>query len=143
MIILHFAGYYKKVESRRRSTVPELLSDKHENFDCWKFFLMKLSKEDEILLERWMVKELQYRHKNNPSVLAQYIISLLREDKPDESTLKAHCVEEARPFLKEHSRDFVSLVFAAINGTTQSCPSLTSLFLLKCITLNISFFLCF
>ena len=58
-------------------------------------------------LSEWLSGALEPICEAEPTVLAKYVIALLRNDKPDDE-LKARCEEELEDFLKAHTQKFVS-----------------------------------
>jgi ABC-type uncharacterized transport system fused permease/ATPase subunit len=74
---------------------------------------MHLSKEDEINIERWLVRQLELMHLNNAETLSKYILSLLKQERDN---LKQFCCDELRTFLKERTEDFVALLFSSLQG---------------------------
>jgi hypothetical protein len=74
---------------------------------------MHLSKDDEISIERWLVRELELMHQNNAETLSKYILSLLKQERDN---LKQFCHDELRTFLKERTEEFVALLFSSLQG---------------------------
>ena len=80
---------------------------------------MFLSDREERKLEGWLIQQLQEIRQKNPEVLAQYIISLLKQDQDDgadDDALKSYCTEEVKAFLKDKSSSFIDLVFRVLAG---------------------------
>jgi RNA recognition motif-containing protein len=88
---------------------------------------MKFSREEETLLEKWMVQQLAAVHQNNAETLSKYILSLLKQDKDN---MKQFCHDELRTFLKDRTEEFVSILFAALHGMRMWKSYLIVLFIL-------------
>ena len=71
----------------------------------------------------------------DPTVLAKYVVALLRHDKGKE--LKSHCVEQLRDFLKDETEPFVDLLFTALEGQIWNLFFFTFILILNFFICNI------
>jgi hypothetical protein len=84
---------------------------------------MKLEREDEALLERWLLKYLQQLNQPNPGPLSKYTISLLKQEHEQDNKLRQYCQEELRTFLKDNSSEFVTNLFSSLQGMLILCAA--------------------
>lgn len=78
--------------------------------------VMSFSEIEEQQLEHWVTAQLQSMKQRNPDVLAQLIVSLVKQDKSTDE-LKEYCIAELKAFLKSQTEDFVHILFGALEGT--------------------------
>ncbi|RYG95810.1 hypothetical protein EON65_55385 [archaeon] len=76
---------------------------------------MRISREDESHLEKWLVACLGEIHQPSPDSLTKYIIALLKQDS-DQDKLRQNVQEELQTFLKSNTTTFVSKLFSALQG---------------------------
>lgn len=91
---------------------------------------MRISRDDEALLERWLCSLLERLEERNPESLAKYVISLLKQDMEPMDKLQKYCEDELKTFLKEKTAPLAKKLFAALQGErccSLACFSLTSL----------------
>ncbi len=72
---------------------------------------MKLSRDEEIRLERWLIHQLD--HESNAETLSRYVLSLLKEERGDN---REFVQDELRTFLKDNTTQFVDSLFSALKG---------------------------
>jgi hypothetical protein len=76
---------------------------------------MKLSRDEEIRLERWLNHRLD--HESNAETLSRYVLSLLKEERGDN---RQFVQDELRTFLKDNTTQFVDSLFSALKGIVTS-----------------------
>ncbi|KAF8439211.1 hypothetical protein BGX38DRAFT_1273473 [Terfezia claveryi] len=76
---------------------------------------MLFEEGDAALLKKWIVKRLEDISDADSDVLADYVLALLRHEQGEEE-VKSLCVEQLDDFLREHTRNFVHDVFAALRS---------------------------
>lgn len=74
---------------------------------------MRLSPEDDALLEQWAESRLRQYQLTNAESIASLTISLLKHDVDD---LYEHCREELQSLLREHNAEYIAALFQAIDG---------------------------
>eukprot|EP00227_Mantoniella_beaufortii_P020981 CAMPEP_0197603736 /NCGR_PEP_ID=MMETSP1326-20131121/39808_1 /TAXON_ID=1155430 /ORGANISM="Genus nov. species nov., Strain RCC2288" /LENGTH=182 /DNA_ID=CAMNT_0043171289 /DNA_START=221 /DNA_END=765 /DNA_ORIENTATION=+ len=67
----------------------------------------------QLLLTRWMLRELAPISDADPAVLSKYILALLKKDEPLDA-LRGNCVKELKEFLEAQTGAFVDKLFRYI-----------------------------
>ena len=76
---------------------------------------MRIAREDESHLEKWLVSCLGEIHQPSPESLTKYIIALLKQD-GEQDKLRGNIQEELQTFLKSNTAAFVARLFVALQG---------------------------
>ncbi|KAL7061083.1 hypothetical protein AAHC03_09732 [Spirometra sp. Aus1] len=70
---------------------------------------------DVAVLERWLREKLAPLSIADPTPLSQYIIALVKKDKPEDE-LQAFCIEQLEVFLQKNTATFVEDMFATLKS---------------------------
>eukprot|EP00252_Welwitschia_mirabilis_P002560 TRINITY_DN12511_c0_g1_i1.p1 TRINITY_DN12511_c0_g1~~TRINITY_DN12511_c0_g1_i1.p1 ORF type:complete len:1026 (-),score=255.68 TRINITY_DN12511_c0_g1_i1:546-3623(-) len=74
-------------------------------------------KFDEPLLQRYLVKTIEPLSEADPQLVANYVVALLKNNKPKEELQKI-CITQLDDFLGENTRSFVTKLFHALEDNT-------------------------
>eukprot|EP01038_Epipyxis_sp_PR26KG_P004298 gene4298-6094_t len=72
------------------------------------------SVDDEHKIMKWLTNQLQSIKQSDAAVLAEYILTLLKQDKPTQD-LKKDCIEQLKAFLKDNTNLFVNSLFTTLH----------------------------
>ncbi|KAI9337223.1 hypothetical protein BDR26DRAFT_919771 [Obelidium mucronatum] len=76
---------------------------------------MQLTDEEAIALQTYLVGLLEPVCDADPTVLAEYVVALLKHEKSD-ADLEQNCLEQLEEFLKHETQPFVRKLFAALSS---------------------------